>query len=130
MSVAIKRAYDSRADADGIRVLVDRLWPRGLSKEKASIDRWLKDIAPSTELRKWFAHMPERWPEFESRYLAELEDKPELSELKALARQGDVTLVYAARDQLRNEAVILKRLLDLDAPPLSGLTSRGGASAP
>lgn len=115
MSVMIKRAYEARADSDGTRILVDRLWPRGLPRERAAIDRWLKDIAPSTGLRKWFAHIPERWPEFESRYLSELKDNPVLSELKELARQGDITLVYASRDQEHNEAVVLKRLLDQDA---------------
>jgi len=114
MSVMIKRVYESRADSDGTRTLVDRLWPRGLTRERAAIDGWLKDIAPSAGLRKWFAHIPDRWSEFESRYLSELRDNPMLSELKDLARQGDITLVYASRDQLHNEAVVLKRLLDQD----------------
>lgn len=115
MGIMIKRAYEARTDSDGTRILVDRLWPRGLSRDRAAIDRWLKDIAPSTGLRKWFAHIPERWPEFESRYLSELKDNPMLSELRDLARRGDVTLVYASRDELHNEAVVLKRLLDQDS---------------
>jgi uncharacterized protein YeaO (DUF488 family) len=116
VSVVIKRAYEARTDSDGTRILVDRLWPRGLSRDRAAIDRWLKDIAPSTGLRKWFAHIPERWPEFERRYLAELKDNPMLSELRDLTRRGDVMLVYASSDQLHNEAVVLKNLLDRDIP--------------
>jgi uncharacterized protein YeaO (DUF488 family) len=98
-----------------MRILVDRLWPRGLAKTKAKIDLWLKDAAPSTELRKWFGHDPQKWPEFQKQYLAELKGNPALSELRALSRQGDITLVYAAKDELHNEAVVLKRLLDRDS---------------
>ena len=94
------------------RQLVDRLWPRGLAKVKAKIDLWLKDVAPSTELRQWFGHDPEKWLEFKKRYRAELKDNPALSELQALSRQGNITLIYAARDQLHNEAVVLKQILD------------------
>lgn len=112
MNVMLKRAYEPPAKTDGKRILVDRLWPRGLSKVKAGIDLWLKDVAPSTELRRWFGHAPEKWPEFERRYRAELAGNQALSELRALASQGDITLVYAARDQLHNEAVVLKRILD------------------
>lgn len=125
MSVMIKRAYEAPSASDGKRVLVDRLWPRGLSKEKAAIGLWLKDVAPSSELRRWFAHLPEKWPEFEERYLAELKDNPALPELKSLARRGDLTLVYAARDRQRNEAVVLKRILDGDSAPRSGVPSSG-----
>lgn len=112
MNVMLKRAYDPPAKTDGERILVDRLWPRGLAKVKAKIDLWLKDVAPSTELRRWFGHDPEKWPEFTQRYRAELKNNPALSELQALSRQGNITLVYAARDQLHNEAVVLKQILD------------------
>ncbi len=112
MNVMLKRAYDPPAKTDGERILVDRLWPRGLAKVKAKIDLWLKDVAPSTELRRWFGHDPEKWPEFKQRYRAELKNNPALSELQALSRQGNITLVYAARDPLHNEAVVLKQILD------------------
>ena len=112
MSVMLKRIYDPPAKADGERVLVDRLWPRGLTKVKAKVDLWLKDVAPSTELRKWFGHDPEKWTEFKKRYRVELKNNPALSELLELSRQGDITLVYAAKDQLHNEAVVLKQILD------------------
>jgi uncharacterized protein YeaO (DUF488 family) len=112
MSVMLKRVYDPPAKADGERVLVDRLWPRGLTKVKAKVDLWLKDVAPSTELRKWFGHDPEKWTEFKKRYRVELKNNPALSELLELSRQGDITLVYAAKDQLHNEAVVLKQILD------------------
>lgn len=115
MSVMFKRAYEPPAKTDGKRILVDRLWPRGLSKVRAEIDLWLKDVAPSTELRRWFGHAPEKWPEFQRRYRAELKGNPALSELKALSLQGDITLVYATRDQLHNEAVVLKQILDRGA---------------
>ena len=112
MVVMLKRAYESPAKTDGKRILVDRLWPRGLTKVKAKSDLWLKDVAPSTELRQWFGHDPEKWLEFKKRYRAELKDNPALSELQALSRQGNITLIYAARDQLHNEAVVLKQILD------------------
>lgn len=115
MSIFLKRAYELPVKTDGMRVLVDRLWPRGLTKIKAKIDLWLKDVAPSTELRKWFGHDPEKWPEFQKKYCAELKGNLALSELRALSRQGDITLVYAAKDELRNEAVVLKRILDRGA---------------
>jgi uncharacterized protein YeaO (DUF488 family) len=115
MRISLKRAYQLPAETDGMRILVDRLWPRGLAKTKAKIDLWLKDAAPSTELRKWFGHDPQKWPEFQKQYLAELKWNPALSELRALSRQGDITLVYAAKDEVHNEAVVLKRLLDRDA---------------
>ena len=92
--------------------LVDRLWPRGLKKSDAAIDRWLKDIAPSTALRKWFAHDPARWPEFRRRYAAEIRRHPDqLAELHAIARKGPVTLIFSARDELRNDAVVLRNVL-------------------
>jgi len=112
MSVMLKRVYDPPEKADGERVLVDRLWPRGLTKVKAKVDLWLKDVAPSDELRKWFGHEPEKWTEFKKRYRAELKNNPALSELQELSCQGDITLVYAAKDQLHNEAVVLKQILD------------------
>lgn len=115
MSVMLKRAYEEAARSDGERILVDRLWPRGLTKAKAQIDIWLKDVAPSTELRQWFDHDPEKWPEFQKRYRAELRKNPALSELEARSRRGNVTLVYAARDQVHNEALVLKKLLDRGA---------------
>ncbi len=115
MNVMLKRAYDLPAETAGERILVDRLWPRGLAKIKARIDLWLKDIAPSTELRQWFGHDPEKWLEFEKRYRAELKNSPALSELQALSRHGNITLIYAAQDQLHNQAVVLKQILDRGA---------------
>ena len=115
--VRLKRAYEAPTKDDGLRILVDRLWPRGVSKEDAAIDRWIKDVAPSTELRKWFGHDPERWNEFRKRYVAEIRDQPdELAELRRLARQGPITLVYAARDEAHNDAVVLGQAL-LGRPP-------------
>jgi uncharacterized protein YeaO (DUF488 family) len=112
MDIRIKRAYEEPDREDGTRILVDRLWPRGLTKEKARVDLWLKDVAPSTELRKWFAHDPAKWTEFRSRYLAELKrNNEQLSLLRQEAAKGTVTLVYGAKDQQHNEAVILQRLL-------------------
>ena len=112
MTIMLKRAYEQAEKTDGQRILVDRLWPRGLSKAKAGLDVWLKDVAPSTELRKWFGHDPEKWAEFKKRYCAELKDNPALAQLQAYARQGTTTLVYAARDEANNEAVVLKQILD------------------
>lgn len=113
MTIALKRAYATPARHDGQRILVDRLWPRGLTKARANIDLWLKDVTPSTELRQWFGHDPEKWAEFRKRYQAELRNNPALSELQAIARQRDITLLYAARDEMHNEAVILKQILEL-----------------
>lgn len=110
MNVSIKRVYEEPSDEDGTRVLVDRLWPRGLTKQKAKVDLWLKEIAPSTELRKWFSHDPAKWSGFQERYATELKGKSALVEqLKKLSREGRVTLVYGAKDELHNEAVILKQ---------------------
>jgi uncharacterized protein YeaO (DUF488 family) len=114
LPIAIKRAYDEPAQEDGTRILVDRLWPRGLSKEQAHIDLWLKEIAPSNDLRKWFGHDPEKFAEFRSRYKAELasgEAIDALGRLHEMARQGQVTLVYAAHDTEHNNAVVLRDLL-------------------
>ena len=111
MKLKIKRVYDKPAAEDGTRILVDRLWPRGLTKQKAKVDVWLKDIAPSTELRKWFAHDPEKWKEFIKKYKKELhENKEQAAILKEYLRQGTVTLVYGARDELHNEALVIKEL--------------------
>jgi uncharacterized protein YeaO (DUF488 family) len=111
-SIRIKRAYEEPDREDGTRILVDRLWPRGLTKEKAKVDLWLKDVAPSTELRKWFAHDPGKWAEFQSRYEEELKrNKEQVALLRQEAAKGTVTLIYGAKDQQHNEAVILQRLL-------------------
>lgn len=107
-AIAIKRVYEPAADSDGQRVLVDRLWPRGLSKDKADVALWLKEIAPSTELRKWFGHDPDKWPEFRKRFRAELDDNAEaVNELRGLAAKGKVTLLYGAHDEKHNHAVVL-----------------------
>ena len=108
----LKRVYEPPSPDDGARILVDRLWPRGLTKEKAALDLWMKEIAPSTELRKWFDHDPAKWTGFQARYAKELEARPELAdELRGEAHQGTVTLLYAARDEVHNEAVVLKAFL-------------------
>ena len=109
----IKRVYAAAEPADGYRVLVDRLWPRGVSKEKAHVDLWMKQIGPSGKLRKWFGHDPARWSEFQKRYRAELREKPDLTrELKQLEKQHrTVTLVYSAHDELHNQAVALGAFL-------------------
>ena len=108
MDLHLKRAYKEPEPDDGFRVLVDRLWPRGVAKDKAQIDLWLKEIAPSTELRQWFQHDPQKWAEFRKRYFAELDHAPEAVALLAKqARQGKVTLVYGAKDEMHNQAVAL-----------------------
>ena len=113
MNIKIKRVYDEPATEDGSRILVDRLWPRWLTKEKADVDLWLKEIAPSTELRKWFAHDPEKWERFRGRYEAEIRHHIDLVDLlKEKAAKGTVTLVYGARDQEHNEALVLKQFLE------------------
>jgi uncharacterized protein YeaO (DUF488 family) len=111
--IKIKRAYQPVEKDDGFRILVDRLWPRGVSKEKAKLDLWLKDIAPSDDLRKWFAHDPERWEEFQKRYLEELSDKKDLiDKIKRLEKDEDnITLVYAAKDEEHNNSVVLSKVL-------------------
>jgi uncharacterized protein YeaO (DUF488 family) len=111
--IKIKRAYEAPDGGDGVRVLVDRLWPRGIKREAAGIDHWLKELAPSGDLRKWFGHDPERWPEFRTRYRAELKANPEaVAELRAVAKSAKtVTLVFAAKDEAHNNAVVLKELL-------------------
>jgi uncharacterized protein YeaO (DUF488 family) len=110
--IQVKRVYDVPDASDGFRVLVDRLWPRGVAKQRAALDLWMKDVAPSTELRRWFGHDPKRWKEFQTRYRAELEQHDaELAELRSRARKGTVTLLFAARDVEHNEAVVLKKVL-------------------
>lgn len=113
MAIRLKRAYDPPADGDGTRVLVERLWPRGLSKERAALDIWLKELAPSPELRRWYGHDPQKWPEFRRRYREELRaQETELERLAELARRSPVTFVYAARDTERNSAAVLKELVE------------------
>ncbi|MCC6312378.1 MAG: DUF488 domain-containing protein [Thermomicrobiales bacterium] len=111
-NVRLKRAYAPEEPSDGQRILVDRLWPRGVSKARADLADWMKDLAPSTELREWFGHDPVRWEEFARRYRAELAQHPEaVEQLRDLARKGPVTLIYGARDQEHNEAVVLRDVL-------------------
>jgi len=108
----LKRAYEQPDDADGLRILVDRLWPRGVTKAKADIDEWIKEIAPSAALRQWFGHDPARWDAFRDRYRIELAGHPDLLDrLRDLARAGPVTLVYSARDEVHNDAVVLREVL-------------------
>ena len=112
LDIRLKRAYLPPSPKDGVRVLVDRLWPRGVRKADAAIDRWAKEVAPSTELRRWFGHDPSRWEEFRRRYKAELSHNAALmNELRAIAQKGHLTLVYAARDEVHNEAVMLRDVL-------------------
>ena len=111
-NVKLKRAYVAQDAEDGTRVLVDRLWPRGVRKADAALDLWLKEIAPSTELRKWFDHDPVRWDEFRERYSRELRTHPDLlDQLRTLARKGTLTLVYAAHDEQHNDAVVLRAVI-------------------
>jgi uncharacterized protein YeaO (DUF488 family) len=111
--IAIKRVYEAPEKADGFRVLVDRVWPRGVSKEKAAVDLWMKEIGPSADLRKWFGHRPERWDEFRKRYRDELKDKRDLlDELRAHAGKGRLTLVYSAKDEAHNQAVVIREVLE------------------
>ena len=113
MKTKIKRVYDKPAKEDGFRILADRLWPRGLTKEKASVDLWLKEIAPSTELRKWFGHDPEKWNEFKKKYVAELKkNKETVSILKEKIKEGTVTILYGARDEEHNEALVILDFLN------------------
>ncbi len=110
--INIKRVYAEPEKDDGYRILVDRLWPRGLSKDKAAIDSWLKEIAPSNELRKWYGHDPDKWPEFRKRYWQELKSHPEeLSELQQYIRKGKVTLLYSTKEEKYNNAEALKEYL-------------------
>lgn len=110
-SIRIKRAYEARDPQDGRRILVDRLWPRGLSKHDLEDAVWIRDVAPSGSLRKWFGHKPERWAEFRTRYFAELRVNPAVKTLQDLIASGPVTLVYGARDEIHNQAVALAEYL-------------------
>jgi uncharacterized protein YeaO (DUF488 family) len=122
--IRLRRAYDAPGPDDGRRILVDRLWPRGRSREAMQLDSWLKEVAPSTELRRWFGHDPARWPEFQRRYRQEIHANPAaLAPLVDAAQAGPLTLVYAARDEARNEAVVLRELL------LEYLSTAAGGSA-
>ena len=114
MPVHVKRVYHPAEKSDGVRILVDRLWPRGISKDRARIDEWMKDIAPSAALRTWFGHREDRWEEFQKRYRAELASsggKALLDRLKQMSRKGTVTLVFAARDEQHNNAIVLAKVL-------------------
>ncbi len=114
--IKIKRVYDEPDVSDGFRMLVDRLWPRGLSKERAKVDMWLKDIAPSEALRKWFAHDPEKWSEFKRRYFEELRNKKELDLIIKKAKGGVVTLLYGTKEERYNNASALKEYLEILIP--------------
>jgi uncharacterized protein YeaO (DUF488 family) len=117
MDIRTKRAYDPPARGDGYRVLVDRLWPRGLARERARVDEWMRDVAPSGELRRWYGHRPERFDEFRRRYLRELRARRgELSELRRRAREGTVTLLFAARDAERSNAAVLAEAVRRGVP--------------
>lgn len=112
MTVLLKRIYEPAKASDGKRVLVDRLWPRGISKERAKLKLWLKEIAPSTELRKWFNHDPKKWPEFQKRYKQELRNNQDaVNQLKSLAKKQTVTLLYGARDEEHNEALVIQQFI-------------------
>ncbi len=112
LDIRLKRAYEPPTASDGTRVLIDRLWPRGVAKAKAAVDHWFRDLAPSTELRRWFHHDPALWDEFQRRYTSELDRLPErLDDLLRLANAGPLTLVYGARDEQHNDAVVLRGVL-------------------
>lgn len=113
MKIRTKRVYDAASDGDGFRVLVDRLWPRGLTKEAARIDYWAKSVAPSNELRRWYRHEPASWPEFEQRYTAELDANPVgVSELRARLPEGTVTFVFSSRESELNNATVLRTYIE------------------
>lgn len=119
MSIAVRRVYEARSAEDGYRILVDRLWPRGLTQDAAGVDLWLRNLGPSTELRRWFGHDVDRWPEFQERYRRELDGHPELIDLilDIERHRKRVTLLYAARDTEHNEAQVLAELLRRRARP-------------
>jgi len=111
--IRVKRIYEAASEEDGQRILVDRIWPRGVSKERAAIDLWMKEVGPSTELRRWFSHDEDRWIEFKERYFSELDTRAELvDELRARAQRGSLTLLYSARDEEHNQAVALAEYLE------------------
>lgn len=112
-AIKLKRVYETPSASDGTRILVERLWPRGLTKADAAIDEWVKDVAPSPELRKWYGHDPAKWQEFQRRYRRELgENQTTVDHLRALVGVGPTTFVYAAKDEARNSAVVLKAVLE------------------
>ena len=128
--IRIKRAYDPPARTDGTRILVDRLWPRGVSKETLAVERWIKEVGPSDALRRWFGHDPERWDEFRRRYAAELAKQTELlAALRDLAQHGKLTLVYAARDDAHNNAVVLRDVLMRAKRGARAVSKHGRANA-
>ncbi|HHT9116318.1 MAG: DUF488 domain-containing protein [Planctomycetes bacterium] len=111
--IKLKRVYEKPSKGDGFRILVERLWPRGITKERASVDLWLKDAAPGTELRKWFGHDPAKWEQFCKRYRVELKQRKDAANLlKQKSKEGTITLVYAARDEKHNSAIALKEILE------------------
>ena len=117
MDVRLKRAYESPSPSDGYRVLIDRLWPRGVSRAEAALDEWARELAPSAELRRWFGHDPVRFEEFRRRYIEELRgERSRLAALRRLAREGTLTLVYAAQDEDNNDAVVLAEVLRRGLP--------------
>jgi uncharacterized protein YeaO (DUF488 family) len=117
VDIRLKRAYEPAASSDGYRVLIDRLWPRGVSREQAKLNAWERELAPSTELRQWFGHQPTRFDEFRRRYITELrQQRQRLSELRRRARQGTLTLIYAAHDSEHNDAVVLATVLRRGLP--------------
>jgi uncharacterized protein YeaO (DUF488 family) len=134
VDIRLKRAYEPPAPTDGYRVLIDRLWPRGVSRQRAKLDEWERELPPSTELRRWFGHEPSRFAEFRRRYIDELRDQqPRIARLRRLAREGTLTLVYSARDTDHNDAVVLAEVLRRGLPKTrSGPTARprgdGGSS--
>ncbi len=118
MKIKIKRVYEKPSSLDGKRILVDRLWPRGLTKVKAEIYLWMKEIAPGEELRKWFGHEDSRWDEFKKRYIEELKKKKrEVETLSGMVKEGNVTLVYGAKDEEHNNAVVLREFLEKSGSP-------------
>lgn len=129
MTIRIKRIYEPAGEKDGLRILVDRVWPRGISRDDAGIVGWEKDVAPSTALRKWFGHKPERWLEFRRRYRAELKHNPAVAALRKLVRGKTVTLLYGARDEAHNQAVVLAAFLRPPRKQSARLTAAGKGSA-
>lgn len=132
-TIRVKRAYEAPAQHDGTRILVDRLWPRGLRKQDAAIDHWFKEIAPSTTLRQWFHHDPVHWEEFQRRYRAELSRNAGLlNELRTIARKGPLTLLYAARDAKHNHAIVLREVIEQTeriSPSKRNVKNSGGPGA-
>lgn len=124
--IRLKRVYEEPSPEDGARILVERLWPRGLTKERAAVDLWLKEVAPSPELRKWFSHDPAKWEQFQQRYWKELDARPEVvAELRSRLKHGPTTFVYAARDEEYNAAVALKSYLERTRSSKGGRSRKG-----